>query len=325
MPIHKHTFADSNIHQKADISLVAAFLVEDEKIKNEKNQRKEHSPMANEVVKYHNDLNKVSMRTWTAEEMNFFFAILCKLKDNGTTSIVLGKDQLSELARYAGEHNMRLYDVLERLGRHVLEMKYIEKTSHSIDIMALFQRFKVDCNKDFSKINVTVRVSEEFEYILNRLNANFTKFELEEFVKLKSTYSKQMYRLLKQWKTIGEKVYSTEELRYLLNVPKSYKTSHIADRVLKPIQKELNPYFRNLNISSIKKHAKGNPVIGYQFTWTPEKTNEWVEGKSQLNPNRIGKIEDYPAWYTQIEHTEASEELKKEVHKLQKQLEEDEI
>ena len=26
-----------------------------------------------EVVKYHNDLNTVQMRKWTAEEMNFFF------------------------------------------------------------------------------------------------------------------------------------------------------------------------------------------------------------------------------------------------------------
>ena len=29
--------------------------------------------MTSEVVKYHNDLNTVIMRTWTAEEMNFFF------------------------------------------------------------------------------------------------------------------------------------------------------------------------------------------------------------------------------------------------------------
>ena len=28
--------------------------------------------MTSEVVKYHNDLNTVIMRTWTAEEMNFF-------------------------------------------------------------------------------------------------------------------------------------------------------------------------------------------------------------------------------------------------------------
>ena len=34
--------------------------------------------MANEVVKYHNDLNTVNMRGWTKEEMNFMFAVLSK-------------------------------------------------------------------------------------------------------------------------------------------------------------------------------------------------------------------------------------------------------
>ena len=29
--------------------------------------------MKDEVVKYHNKLNTISMRRWTAEEMNFFF------------------------------------------------------------------------------------------------------------------------------------------------------------------------------------------------------------------------------------------------------------
>ena len=34
----------------------------------------------NEVIKYHNDLNTVIMRKWTAEEMNFFFAIIAKAR-----------------------------------------------------------------------------------------------------------------------------------------------------------------------------------------------------------------------------------------------------
>lgn len=40
--------------------------------------------MPNDVVKYHNDLNMVSMRNWTAEDMNFFFAIISKIRDLGT-------------------------------------------------------------------------------------------------------------------------------------------------------------------------------------------------------------------------------------------------
>lgn len=35
----------------------------------------------NETVKYHNDLNSVSMRTWSADEMNMFFTIIAKIKN----------------------------------------------------------------------------------------------------------------------------------------------------------------------------------------------------------------------------------------------------
>ena len=154
--------------------------------------------MANEVVKYHNNLNTINMRGWTKEEMNFMFAVLSIAKEKGTDLIELDKTQLTDLARYSERHNMRLHDVLKNLVDHVTDMKYIEETTHSYEVMNLFQRFKVQWNKDFfRKCNATIRVSSEFEYILNKLNANFTKFELQEFIGLRSTYAKQMYRLFK--------------------------------------------------------------------------------------------------------------------------------
>jgi plasmid replication initiation protein len=106
---------------------------------------------------------------------------------------LLEKDQLSELVRYAGKHNMRLYDVLERLGNHVMKMKYIEETKLNFKIMALFRQFEVSSDEDYSKIQLTVSVFDNFDYILNKLNFNFKKFDLNDFLSLKSTYSKQMY------------------------------------------------------------------------------------------------------------------------------------
>ena len=45
------------------------------------------------------------MRKWTAEEMNFFFAIIAKARDKGTSDLVFDKYQLAELANYSIEHN----------------------------------------------------------------------------------------------------------------------------------------------------------------------------------------------------------------------------
>lgn len=44
-------------------------------------------------------------------------------------------------------------------------------------------------------------MNEEFEYILNKWNeGNWTQFMLDEFIHIKSTYSKTLFRLLKQWR-----------------------------------------------------------------------------------------------------------------------------
>ena len=283
--------------------------------------------MANEVVKYHNDLNTVNMRGWTKEEMNFMFAVLSKAKEKGTDLIEFDKTQLTELAQYSERHKMRLHDVLKNLVDHVTEMKYIEETTHSYEVMNLFQRFKVQWNEDYTEMHATIRVSSDFEYILNQLNANFTKFELDEFIKLRSTYAKQMYRLLKQWRTVGHKEWSVQDLRYLLAVPKNYRTCDIDSRVLKPIIKELSPVFQELKVKPIKKRTKGNPIIAYQFSWTPEKTNTWIEGQPQPNPNKptkpkqIKSVELDEKFYPQDEE-KSDEEIHQEMLELQRKLKE---
>lgn len=63
---------------------------------------------------------------------------------------------------------------------------------NSIKYMVLFQRFEVHWETDLSDMTAYVRVSEDFEYILNKLSANFTSYELEEFTKIRSTYAKTM-------------------------------------------------------------------------------------------------------------------------------------
>ena len=70
------------------------------------------------------------------------------------------------------------------------------ETQEKIVKFVLFTKYKID------KINsiIKIGVNEEFKYILNDIAGNFTKFELAEFVSLRSGYSKTAYRLLKQFR-----------------------------------------------------------------------------------------------------------------------------
>lgn len=187
--------------------------------------------MANEVVKHHNDLNTVIMRKWTAEEMNFFFAIIAKARDKGTSDLVFDKYQLAELANYSIQHNKRFYDTMDSLANNITQLRYIEKTKNSIEYMPLFTWFRVDWEEDLSDMKAEVSVSPRFEYILNRLSANFTQYELQEFTTIRSTYAKTAYRLLKQWRTVGRKEFKVDEFKLLLDMPTSYKSCHI-DRLV---------------------------------------------------------------------------------------------
>lgn len=64
--------------------------------------------MANEVCKYNNDFNTVSMRNWTTEEMNFLMVVLAKLKNQGNKTIRIQKNELVELANYSERNNKKL-------------------------------------------------------------------------------------------------------------------------------------------------------------------------------------------------------------------------
>lgn len=230
-----------------------------------------------EIVKYNNDLNTISMRGWSAEEMNFFFAVVAKIRDKGKNEIVLNTTEIKELINYNDREN-RWIKILENIADKIMGLKYIEKTDEEISYFNMFQRFKINIPKK----TIQIKVTSDFEYIVNKLTKNFTTWELAEFTNLKSTYSKTMYRILKQWRTVGNKKIELKLFRELLNIPKSYKPNDINKRVIKQIEKELPKYFVNFKVKIIKANTRGNPVIAYRFTWEPEKVNDW-------DPNKYNK------------------------------------
>ncbi|WP_366533280.1 replication initiation protein (plasmid) [Carnobacterium maltaromaticum] len=254
--------------------------------------------MANEVVKYHNDLNTVSMRNWTKEQMNFFFSVVAKTREQGIREVEFTKEQLTSLAQYSDMHNERFEKTIEDMVLKLSELKYIERTTRSLRVMTLFSLFEVKWTENLSEINIRVKTSEEFEYVLNQLQANFTIWELSQFTKIRSTYAKTMYRLIKQWRTEGKKEYKLDEFKQLLAIPKTYSISKIDQVVLAPIKKELPAYFKGLKIKKLKSNQKGTPVTGYEFTWQAEQTGTWEESKFDPDKTSSQRKETLPDWAT---------------------------
>lgn len=271
-----------------------------------------------EVVKYHNDLNTVVMRNWKPVEMNIFFGIIAKLRDKDTRKVVFSTDELREMTDTAGNKNIQRWNkAMIEVSQKVSQLNYYYEDEERYILMMLFSMFEVSKKEQ----TLTVQVSEHFDYVLNQLNATFTSYELREFTELRSSYSKSMYRLLKQWRTVGKKRFSVDEFSILLDIPKSYSKGMVDRQIINPIIDELSNYFDNLKVKKIKENTRGNPITHYEFTWTPEKTGQWIEDKYIKHSK---KKESLPDWFKNkhVEEkeidTETSVALKKRLENLKK-------
>ena len=269
-----------------------------------------------EVVKYHNDLNTVVMRNWKPVEMNIFFGIIAKLRDTDTRKVIFLTDELREMTDTAGNKNINRWNkAMIEVSQKVSQLNYYYEDEERYVLMMLFSMFEVNKKEQ----TLTVQVSEHFDYVLNQLNATFTSYELREFTELRSSYSKSMYRLLKQWRTVGKKRFSVDEFSMLLDIPNSYSKGMVDRQIINPIIDELSNYFDNLKVKKIKENTRGNPITHYEFTWTPEKTRQWIENKYK---KRSKKKETVPDWLgkeyadEQEIDTETNDALKKRLENL---------
>ncbi|HDX6248811.1 TPA: replication initiation protein, partial [Campylobacter fetus subsp. venerealis] len=154
-----------------------------------------------------------------------------------------------------------------------------------------FNLFTEFCIKSYDEevtdiISIELGVNPRFAYLIGELTANFTSFELKEFIGISGKYSKTLYRLLKQFRNSGKCIiYSKkwDEFRDFMDIPESYLPHHIDQRVLNPAVKELSaerdlfnnkkPIFENLTYKKIKDpkgRGRGGKVIGIEFYFTPE-------------------------------------------------------
>jgi plasmid replication initiation protein len=271
--------------------------------------------MTNDVVKYHNDLNTVVMRKWTSEEMNLFFSIISKSRDEGTKLMKFNADELRDIAS-KDLHLDRWSQTMRSVADKVVDLKYYERTKHSYSVMNLFSYFSVDERNR----TIEVEVSSKFEYIINKLEVQFTKYELKEFTSIRSTYAKTAYRLLKQWRTVGHKEFSIDEFKLLLDMPASYKSSEIDRAVIKPILKQLSPYFEGLKVKKIKSNKRGNPVLGYEFIWNPEMTESYVPNKFNKPKHKQKSKSNVPSWSNADYVNTTSEEKKVELERKKQEM-----
>lgn len=219
-----------------------------------------------DVVRYNNGLNTVPLRKFTPVEMDIFWAVCSKMKRKGTEELTFDFEEFEELAKYDRREKDSFYIALKRTWEKMKQLNYSYEDDGYYEDFVLFQRFAID--KDNEKI--IIQASERFEFILNSLEVGFTRFELENITEIDSSYVKELYRYLMQYRDKetgrGYWAVTVNDFREALDVPNSYRMSHIDSRIFNRAKKELleskgdnNPIFDELSIEKIKA-KKGNKI-----------------------------------------------------------------
>ena len=222
--------------------------------------------MKRELIVYKNDFNQIPLKSFKSVELDLLFSIMSQMRDKGVTSVELSFDQLKSLSKYNNSNATKefvkdlesTYDKLIHLDVNVGDDSKFTK-------FVFFTEYTVDAINQ----TVTICVNEKFSHLINELTGSFTKLELDEITSLSSSYSKNGYRLLKQYRATGYATFSLDDFRRLMDVPESYNYGNINLRVLKPIEKELPKYFSNLRIKRIKGEGKNKrKVVRLEFTFS---------------------------------------------------------
>ena len=223
------------------------------------------------LVKYQNDMNRLSFRKFSQVDMNIFFMLCAQLKEKGSSEVVLTYSEIKKAIKFASnETEKEFINRIDDIGGNILDIKGKIRTSSSNIRFNLFRKFE----NNFIEKKLIVAVDEEYLWLLNEMT-NYTTFELEEFVNLKSRYSKNLFRLLKQWRTQGRFIfYDLEEFRDLMDIPASYKNKTMMTNIIKPSIEEIcekEKSFKGLTCTPrYSESRRGRPLEALEFTWQAE-------------------------------------------------------
>nr|AAM44830.1 rep protein [Enterococcus faecium] len=191
------------------------------------------------------------------------------MREKGDKTVRFTFDQLKDLSNYKATANVRFVDDLKTTYEKILSLRFGRRSESglSYEMFVMFTKFKI--NGDTPEPYVDIQIFEDALPLLNGLDS-WVRYSLQQFNELQSSYSKTMFRLLKQFRTKGYAYFSKEDFHELLDIPKSYKQPDIDKRVIKPIRQELTAIFKGLTIKKKYGKGRGKPVIGYQFSFKPE-------------------------------------------------------
>ena len=221
--------------------------------------RRKNSTM---LLKYHNDLNQITLKGLNARESNVFFAICAIMKDHGLNELTLTFNDLKKISNITVYDESELISIIKETYQKLIRVAAYYETDTTFGGFILFDKFE----GNIITKQITISVNPKFAYMINELTQNFTVMQLKEYTELQSKYTKNLYRQLQQFKKTGVYVVEVEYLRHILDIPNSYDMRKITQKIISPAIKSLSTIFKDLKIEKIRE---GRSIKQLRFVFKP--------------------------------------------------------
>ena len=246
------------------------------------------------IVKYHNDLNKLKFYLFGELEQNILMGVFLNARFHNTKEFILNADDIAKFLPQRNPSKQEIFNRVMSLRENLFKIDYTHeiKLDNGLIELSFYNIFSVFTlvytteNREFEYLKI--KISDDFSYLIHNITKFMTQFELEEFLFLNGKYAKALYIHLKQFRTTGIWRVKWDDFKEILGIPNSYEMRDINKRILEPsikqLQEPLNLFersrtpFKNLKCTKIKGkgRGRGGTVVAIEFTFD----KQTAEGKT---------------------------------------------
>lgn len=216
-------------------------------------------------VRYNKELNNVEGGQLSAVAQNLFFYICSRVREHKDEVVNISFDSIVANTGFTASGDKALVEKLLDMNRTLLDLNYEYVAADGIIIQGgIFSTFITNAVEK----TLSIRVNKDLLFLLNDLDANFTDWELAEFVHIRSVYSKRLYRLVKEWNRNKETPYfAIEDIRNKMGVSENCENKKFMSKIFVPACEEMKNYFPEFSFEVFRKPEKGAPISAICFSF----------------------------------------------------------
>ena len=187
------------------------------------------------LVVRHNDLIEAKMDLSLVQMRIFLKTVSTIGRDD--TDFKIYTLSISELLKEANVKSQTWYSRLKD------ELEQLSKIHLYIPTQTGYLFTHLFSSVEYKEGTIELSFDPKLRPYLLQVKGNFTKYELQHAMQMKSVYSIRMYELLRQYVTFGKRKFSVEYLRDVLHLQDKYKNFNgFKERVLEKAKQDCEKY-----------------------------------------------------------------------------------